>query len=186
MNSSFYRVFDQQISAAWEWYKPSLTSALSDGERDHVEKGGLLLREIDPDYPSQSITRESSEIIAGLEATLQAIEEDGTEEHNAAVRLRQKNAQLAARVGELEVALEPFAKAAEDCIDEEDLDRNDTWEHSVGMTVTIGQFRVAQQALACNHEWVDMTNKIIESGEMCLKCGAIRAANRLSANEGEE
>lgn len=28
----------------WEWYKPTTTEGLSDGERAHVERGGLLLR----------------------------------------------------------------------------------------------------------------------------------------------
>lgn len=29
---------------------------------------------------------------------------------------------------------------------------------------------------ACEHEWVDATNEVVESGELCVKCHAIRAA----------
>lgn len=33
----------------------------------------------------------------------------------------------------------------------------------------------------CPHEWKDIRNKVVESGEMCFKCGSLRAGN-----EGEE
>jgi hypothetical protein len=33
----------------------------------------------------------------------------------------------------------------------------------------------------CDHSWIDVRNEVVESGEMCLKCGAIRAGNRTSA-----
>jgi hypothetical protein len=37
---------------------------------------------------------------------------------------------------------------------------------------------VAQRApAACEHEWVDMRNSAIISGEMCSKCRAVRAGN---------
>lgn len=29
---------------------------------------------------------------------------------------------------------------------------------------------------ACKHEWIDATNEVIQSGEVCLKCNAVRAA----------
>lgn len=46
MNSSMYRVFDQNMRPDAEWYRPSETEqmALSDWEREHVKKGGLLIR----------------------------------------------------------------------------------------------------------------------------------------------
>lgn len=44
MQSSMYYVFDQRMLAGWEWYKPTAVEVLTDGERDHVERGGLLLR----------------------------------------------------------------------------------------------------------------------------------------------
>ena len=46
MHSSFYEVFDQRMRAFWEWYKPPAPQQLTDGERAHVDKGGLLLRPI--------------------------------------------------------------------------------------------------------------------------------------------
>lgn len=27
----------------------------------------------------------------------------------------------------------------------------------------------------CDHEWVDATNEVVQSGELCFKCNAIRA-----------
>ena len=46
MYSSMYRVFDQRMRASWEWYRPSAVEVLSDGERQHVKNGGLLLRRV--------------------------------------------------------------------------------------------------------------------------------------------
>jgi hypothetical protein len=37
--------------------------------------------------------------------------------------------------------------------------------------------RVTIEVLECAHNWVDARNKVISSGEVCLKCGAIRAGN---------
>jgi hypothetical protein len=42
-----------------------------------------------------------------------------------------------------------------------------------------------RKAKACSHEWVDARNKYIKSGELCVKCFAMRAGNRLSAPKGE-
>lgn len=47
MNSSMYRVWDESMKASHEWYKPTAIEVLSDGERSHVEQGGLLIRRID-------------------------------------------------------------------------------------------------------------------------------------------
>lgn len=29
----------------------------------------------------------------------------------------------------------------------------------------------------CEHEWIDIRNKVIQSGEMCSKCNLVRAGN---------
>ena len=66
-------------------------------------------------------------------------------------RARGERDRLAANCAALRGALKPFAKAAESCIDEFDgPDRNDTWEHAVGMEVTIGDFRASRQAFEDN------------------------------------
>jgi hypothetical protein len=46
MQSSMYRVFDQRMKPSHEWYKPDATEleTLKPGTREHVEKGGLLIR----------------------------------------------------------------------------------------------------------------------------------------------
>ncbi len=44
MESSMYRVFDQDMQEQFEWYRPPAVQVLSDWEADHVRKGGLLLR----------------------------------------------------------------------------------------------------------------------------------------------
>lgn len=49
MKSSFYRVFDQTMKEGYHWYKPGADEldTLKPGTRDHVERGGLLLRKAD-------------------------------------------------------------------------------------------------------------------------------------------
>lgn len=49
MESSFYRVWDQRIAPSHHWYKPGPAehAALIPGYREHVDKGGLLLRRAD-------------------------------------------------------------------------------------------------------------------------------------------
>lgn len=32
----------------------------------------------------------------------------------------------------------------------------------------------------CDHEWIDIRNRSVESGEMCRKCNAVRAGNQTS------
>lgn len=46
MQSSMYRVFDQRMKPAFEWFRPTKeeTMALHTWSRDHVAKGGLILR----------------------------------------------------------------------------------------------------------------------------------------------
>lgn len=40
----------------------------------------------------------------------------------------------------------------------------------------LGQLEAATggEVEGCNHEWVDMSNQVIKSGEMCQKCGLLR------------
>lgn len=44
MKSSFYRVFDQSMRESHQWYRPTSTANMNPYTRDHVEKGGLILR----------------------------------------------------------------------------------------------------------------------------------------------
>lgn len=44
--SSMYRPEPPYPPPAWEWYRPSSKAGLEPAARDHVERGGLLLRKI--------------------------------------------------------------------------------------------------------------------------------------------
>lgn len=44
MKSSMYRVFDQDMRAGWQWYRPTAVEIVAPEARSHVEQGGLLLR----------------------------------------------------------------------------------------------------------------------------------------------
>lgn len=46
MKSSMYRVYDQSMRASHEWYRPTVLMRLTGWEREHVSKGGLLLRRV--------------------------------------------------------------------------------------------------------------------------------------------
>ncbi len=46
--SKFYRVQQEGVPVSHEWYKPADLRGLTPGERDHVQRGGLLLRQIKP------------------------------------------------------------------------------------------------------------------------------------------
>lgn len=48
MQSSMYRVYDQEIKADWEWYKPTMDERrkLNPFAQEHVTMGGLLLRKV--------------------------------------------------------------------------------------------------------------------------------------------
>ena len=55
MKSSMYRVFDQDMRAGYEWYKPTAPVAVH--LQHHVDQGGLLLRKItlsEPEWPPQA------------------------------------------------------------------------------------------------------------------------------------
>lgn len=47
MESSMYRVWDQRMRPDFEWYKPVFSDSLAPAVREHVEKGGLMLRPCD-------------------------------------------------------------------------------------------------------------------------------------------
>ena len=44
MKSSMYRVFDQDMRAGWEWYRPTAPEIVKPHLQHHVDQGGLLLR----------------------------------------------------------------------------------------------------------------------------------------------
>jgi len=46
MKSSMYRVFDQDMRADHEWYRPSAIEVLKPHTQYHVNQGGLLLRKV--------------------------------------------------------------------------------------------------------------------------------------------
>lgn len=46
--SRFYRVQQNDVPVSHEWYRPADLSGLSVGKRDHVRRGGLLLRQVAP------------------------------------------------------------------------------------------------------------------------------------------
>lgn len=49
MQSSVYHVQDQRIRASHVWYRPTINDLLKPGTLEHVNKGGLLLREARPE-----------------------------------------------------------------------------------------------------------------------------------------
>lgn len=51
-------------------------------------------------------------------------------------------------IADMSKALMPFAHAAQDCIDIDEPDSSDAWEHSCAMAVTIGDFRNARDIYA--------------------------------------
>lgn len=57
MRSSMYRVFDQTMAETHHWYRPESLELLGDWERDHVEKGGLLLRKADHPIPLNALEK---------------------------------------------------------------------------------------------------------------------------------
>jgi hypothetical protein len=44
MTSSFYRVWNQSMRADYEWYRPAPGEKYDPAYREHVEKGGLIIR----------------------------------------------------------------------------------------------------------------------------------------------
>lgn len=54
--------------------------------------------------------------------------------------------EAAAAIRALREALEPFADAADGCIDDADDDAWHTWEHPIGLNVTIADYRRAALA----------------------------------------
>ena len=39
-----------------------------------------------------------------------------------------------------------------------------------------------RRVAVCEHEWTDARNKAVKSGEICLKCGDLRAGNQTSVS----
>jgi len=59
MLSSMYAVFDQNMRAAFEWYRPTAVEVLSPAVREHVANGGLLRRPVTrPSSPGDSTQTE--------------------------------------------------------------------------------------------------------------------------------
>lgn len=57
---------------------------------------------------------------------------------------------------------------------------------SVAQAARLGE-DIAECLAGCDHKFVDARNAVIESGEMCLKCGAIRAGSApVSAGESDQ
>lgn len=46
MKSSMYRVFDQDMRAGFEWYRPTAPEVVAPHLQPHVEQGGLLFRKV--------------------------------------------------------------------------------------------------------------------------------------------
>jgi predicted nucleotidyltransferase len=42
------------------------------------------------------------------------------------------------------------------------------------------------RAAKCEHEWKDIRNQVIESGEACFKCGELRAAPMSESKGGQD
>ena len=61
-----------------------------------------------------------------------------------------------------------------------------TWhEHGQGGYCVEVYQEIAKAILegkTCIHKWTDMRNKYIESGEVCLKCGTVRAGNEATGH----
>lgn len=76
MQSSMYRVFDQNMRAFWEWYKPPVIQLLTPCERDHVEKGGLLLRRIPASWPAPSANDHFLAAVRALLADVESVARD--------------------------------------------------------------------------------------------------------------
>lgn len=52
------------------------------------------------------------------------------------------------------------------------------WSMTMGTQTKCATYWMDPEALDfinCDHKWVDATNKVVQSGELCLKCNAIRA-----------
>lgn len=45
---------------------------------------------------------------------------------------------------------------------------------------------LAGRPVTCKHEWIDARNSRVSEGELCLKCGAIRAGNQTEENTDAE
>lgn len=104
------------------------------------------------------------------------------------------NNKLTARVEELEVNLddsvpiEAFAALEARCGDQSNVicnqdlriaeleAENAALRHDLSKSMAnhVADINGSQMETACEHRYVDVSNAIVESGEVCLQCGAIR------------
>lgn len=73
-HSKFYRV-QPTLTATHEWYRPDSLAGLNSHEREHVEKGGLLLRPIDDGGWTRVETAESASYDAKVAEFKRAFDE---------------------------------------------------------------------------------------------------------------
>jgi hypothetical protein len=46
------------------------------------------------------------------------------------------------------------------------------------LAARVAELEASNRTTPCKHVWVDMRNSVVESGEMCPRCGIIQAGNR--------
>lgn len=52
----------------------------------------------------------------------------------------------------------------------------DPWDMCEGDRAALSAIEEGKRAriTQCNHDWKDARNEVVQSGELCIKCGAIR------------
>ncbi|MCU0732159.1 MAG: hypothetical protein MUE84_11330 [Hyphomonas sp.] len=67
MQSSMYRVFDQRMRPAKEWYRPTAIEAatMDAGMQDHIARGGLALRAFSGPNPPPWMPPEQQDAASG-------------------------------------------------------------------------------------------------------------------------
>ena len=61
MQSHFYRGVTERETPTYEWFKPTDLTGLDEGMREHVERGGLVLRKIEKGEQTNERKRENAE-----------------------------------------------------------------------------------------------------------------------------
>lgn len=51
----------------------------------------------------------------------------------------------------------------------------------IGMAIARYNAELAALLPPCDHQWIDVRNEVVLSGEMCITCGAIRAGNEATS-----
>ena len=59
------------------------------------------------------------------------------------------------------------------------------WTHKSDCERITALLAKAKGESQCDHNWVDARNKVVKSGEICLKCGALRAGNQSKEKTNE-